>query len=159
MMKWNIWRNESSNYWIYFFSFISLSWIILEVRELSIVMKDFNLRLNLGKSRNISVFIRLLVSLMWISSFFIDESMKVFRLSSLANSNNCCQLPKKQHSIYITHVSRDKDIIQNLLSSRKWSKNFDWLMLRSLMLMEFSLSCTIQLVKNGWIDLLIDILS
>ena len=143
---------------IYFFSFISLSWVISEARQLLIMMKDFNLHLNLGKSRNIPVFTRLLVSLIWISSLFIDESMKIFRLPSLANSNNCCQLPKKQYSIYITYISYDKDTIQNLLSSRKWLKNFEEFMLRSLILMRFNLSCMTQLMKNEWSDLLIGIL-
>ena len=80
---------------IYFFSSISLPWIVSEARQLSIMIKDFNLRLNLGKSRNISIFTRLLISLIWIPPFFIDESMKIFQLPSLANSNNYYQLPKK----------------------------------------------------------------
>src|SRR6266496_4617941 len=104
-----MWRNEPPNFR---FSSTPLPLATPEARQLLTMMKDFNLHLNLGKSRNIPVFTRLLISLMWIPPLFIDESMEVFRLLSLMNSNNCCQLLKKQHSIYTTHISRNKGTIQ-----------------------------------------------
>lgn len=87
--------------------------------------------------------------------FLVDESLEVFQLPSLANSNNCCQFAKETTSyLYDTRLSRQeyhsestviKGMTENLWRTRVERINVDEIQL-----------CRVRSIGEEWVKHFID---